>query len=37
MGYKIYPNENVSLSLTYIGINYPDSKKDNFDEINFRS
>ena len=34
MGYKIYPNENVSLSLTYIGTNYPDSKKDNFDEIN---
>tara|TARA_A100001234_G_scaffold58520_1_gene50313 strand:+ start:478 stop:1125 length:648 start_codon:yes stop_codon:yes gene_type:complete len=34
MGYKIYPNENVSLSLAYIGTNYPDSKKDNFDEIN---
>ena len=34
IGYKIYPNENVSLSLTYIGTNYPDSKKDNFDEIN---
>ena len=34
MGYKIYPNEDVSLSLAYIGTNYPDSKKDNFDEIN---
>lgn len=34
MGYKIYPNELVSLSLAYIGTNYPDSKKDNFDEIN---
>ena len=34
MGYKIYPNENISLSLAYIGTNYPDSKKDNFDEIN---
>lgn len=33
MGYKIYPNENISLSLAYIGTNYPDSKKDNFDEI----
>ena len=34
MGYKISPNKNVSLSLAYIGTNYPDSKKDNFDEIN---
>ena len=33
MGYKIYPKEKVSLSLAYIGTNYPDSKKDNYDEI----
>ena len=36
MGYTIYPNEKVSLSLGYIGTNYPDSKKDNFDEINLK-
>ena len=35
MGYKIYPKEKVSLSLAYIGTNYPDSKKDNYDEFNF--
>ena len=34
IGYKFYPNEKVSLALTYLGTNYPDSKKDNFDEIN---
>ena len=35
MGYKIYPKEKVSLSFAYIGTNYPDSKKDNYDELNF--
>ena len=35
IGYKIYPKEKVSLSLGYIGTNYPDSKKDNYDEISF--
>tara|TARA_B100000282_G_scaffold256923_1_gene203542 strand:- start:196 stop:843 length:648 start_codon:yes stop_codon:yes gene_type:complete len=34
MGYKIFRNEKISLSLGYFGTNYPDSKKDNYDEIN---
>ncbi len=34
-GYRIYPKEKVSLAFVYIGTNYPDSKKDNYDEINF--
>ena len=34
MGYKIFTNEKISLSLAYIATNYPDSKKDNYDEIN---
>tara|TARA_B100000212_G_scaffold340959_1_gene322838 strand:- start:1605 stop:2252 length:648 start_codon:yes stop_codon:yes gene_type:complete len=34
MGYKIFRNEKISLSFGYIGTNYPDSKKDNYDEIN---
>ena len=34
MGYKFFRNEKISLSLGYIGTNYPDSKKDNYDEIN---
>ena len=34
-GYKIDFNKKVFLTLAYIGTNYPDSKKDNYDEINF--
>jgi len=34
-GYKIDFNEKVFLTFTYIGTNYPDSKQDNYDEINF--
>lgn len=34
MGHKIFRNEKISLSIAYIATNYPDSKKDNYDEIN---
>ncbi len=34
-GYKIFLQNNISLSFAYIATNYPKSKIDNYDEVNF--
>ncbi len=34
LGYQNEINENLNIAFNYIGTNYPNSKKDNYDEIN---
>ena len=34
-GYQKDLNENLNISINYLGTNYPDSKIDNFDEVEF--